>query len=118
MGICTENQSIFPFFIFFPPTRACEEFLFTFFPSDMEEKPLSARVGIRELPYSLRSEDPKFEFRCTHPRTNWDHNNAVPCGARRHCFLEASWKCIVVLFSCPGIGATNLNSKGPTNFIS
>ncbi len=24
---------------------------------------------------SLRSEDPKFEFCCTHPRTNWDHNN-------------------------------------------
>ena len=25
---------------------------------------------------SLRSEDPKIEIRCTHGRTNWDHNNA------------------------------------------
>ena len=40
---------------------------------------------IRELSFlpgcmgvSLRSENPKFEFRCTHPRTNWDHNNAFP----------------------------------------
>ena len=30
---------------------------------------------------SLRSEDPQFEFRCTLPRTNWDHNNAFYEGA-------------------------------------
>ena len=23
---------------------------------------------------------PKSEFHCTHPRTNWDHNNALPWG--------------------------------------
>ena len=27
--------------------------------------------------FSLRSTDPKFEFRCTHPRTSRDHNNAL-----------------------------------------
>ncbi len=27
---------------------------------------------------SLRSEDPKIDIRCTHARTNWDHNNAFP----------------------------------------
>ncbi len=27
-------------------------------------------------PFSLRFEDPKFEFRCIHPRTNWDHHNS------------------------------------------
>ena len=42
--------------------------------------------------YSLRSEDQKFEFRCTHPRTNWDHYNAFPWIARRHISKVARMK--------------------------
>ena len=39
---------------------------------------------------SLRSEDPKF--RCTHPRTNWDHNNAFPWSVRRYILKVARMK--------------------------
>ena len=40
----------------------------------------------------LQSEDPKFEFRCTHPRTNWDCNNAFPRGVRRYILKVARMK--------------------------
>ena len=33
---------------------------------------------------SLQSEDPKFEFRSTHLRTNQNHNNAFPWSVRKH----------------------------------
>ncbi len=59
---------------------------------------------------TLRSEDPKFEFRCTCPRTNWDHNNVFPWGVRRLIEMHCGG------FNCSGMGAINLNSKGPTNF--
>ncbi len=31
---------------------------------------------LSHFPHSLRSGGPKFKFHCTHPRTNWDLNNA------------------------------------------
>ncbi len=42
--------------------------------------------------FSLRSEDWKFEFRRTHPRTNWDLNNAFSWGVRRHILKVARMK--------------------------
>ncbi len=41
---------------------------------------------------SLRSKVPKFDFRCTHPRTSRDHNNAFLWGVRRHILKFARMK--------------------------
>ena len=43
---------------------------------DHDDEEHSQTAGGLILIYSLRSEDPKFEFCCTQPRTNWDHQNA------------------------------------------
>ncbi len=50
--------------------------------------------------YSLSSEDPKFEIRCTHARTNGHPNNA----------------CIGVVEICSGMGATNFNFMASADF--
>ena len=70
--------------------------------------------------YSLRSEDPKFEFRCTHPRTNWDLNNAFPWGDTYWKLPE--WKLgelgqINVFQNCIEAQCDH-HTKGPTNFRS
>ena len=57
----------------------------------------------------------------THPRTNWDHNNAFP---RRYILIvKRMWGQFVGPFKLPRgwyqgedyMAATNSNSKGPTN---
>ncbi len=51
-------------------------------------------------------EDPKIEFRCTHPDGG-------------HSCLNSYWGINAPAFSfCFGMGATNFNSKGPQGYYS
>ena len=65
---------------------------------------------------SLQYEDPKLEFRYSYPGTNWGPQQWLS-----RIFIEMQTP-TCKKFDIPvigsGIGVTNLNSKGPTNFRS
>ena len=78
-----------------PATRSCSLYHQVRKDQDLECSVLTYQCQTGQFIYflnnhviSLPSWKPKFEFRCTHPRRNWDHNKPNECTRTVATFLK------------------------------